>query len=57
MRDLVKRTEKVGVLKTGLLMWNLILNYTNEPIYTTETSAQTLKTNIWLPKGNGWGGG
>ena len=51
MRDLVKRTEKVGVLKTGLLMWNLILNYTNEPIYTTETSAQTLKTNIWLPKG------
>ena len=24
MRHLVKRTEKVGVLKTGLLLWNLI---------------------------------
>ena len=34
---------------------------TNGPIYRTETDAQTLKTNLWLPKGTvgkwGWPGG
>ena len=25
---------------------------TNELIYKTETDSQTLKTNLWLPKGN-----
>ena len=32
-------------------------NYTNEPIYKTETDSQISKTNIGLPKGKcGWGG-
>ena len=34
-------------------MWNLKHN-TNECIYKTETDSQTSKTNLWLPKGNGW---
>ena len=29
----------------------------NELICRTETDTQTLKTNIWLPKGTGGGGG
>ena len=29
---------------------------TNELIYKTETDSQTLKTNLWLPKGKGGGG-
>ena len=28
----------------------------NEPIYKTETDSQTLKTNLWLPKGKGGAG-
>ena len=40
----------------SLYMWNLN-NDTNELIYKTETDSQTLKTNLWLPKGKGWGGG
>ena len=33
-------------------MWNLKKRYiTNEPIYEAETDWQTLKTNLWLPKG------
>ena len=32
-------------------------NDTNELIYKTETDSQTSKTNLWLPKGKGWGGG
>ena len=37
------------------------LNYgTNEPIYRTETDAQTERTDVWLPggrrKGAGWTG-
>ena len=27
-----------------------------EPIYKAETDSQTLKTNLWLPKGTGCGG-
>ena len=30
-------------------LWNLKKNDTNEFIY--ETDSQTLKTNLWLPKG------
>ena len=38
-------------------MWNLILkNYTNEPIYKTETELEISKTNLWLPKGKCDGG-
>ena len=35
-------------------MWSLKYD-TNKPIYKTETDSQTLKTNLWLPKGKGWG--
>ena len=35
-------------------MWNLKYD-TNELIYETETDSQTLKTNLWLPKGKGGG--
>ena len=37
-------------------MWNL-KNNTNESIYKIETDSQTLKTNLWLPKGKGGGEG
>ena len=29
----------------------------NELIYERETDSQTQKTNLWLPKGKGGGGG
>ena len=32
-------------------------NNTNELIYRTETDSQTLKTNLWLPKGKDGGEG
>ena len=32
-------------------MWNLKKCNTNELIYKTEADSQTLKTNLWLPKG------
>ena len=31
-------------------------NDTNEFIYKTEIESQTLRTNLWLPKGKGKGG-
>ena len=37
-------------------MWNLKSD-TNELIYKTETDSQAQKTNLWLPKGKGGGGG
>ena len=37
-------------------MWNLKKD-TNEFIYEAEANSQTQKTNLWLPKGKGWGGG
>ena len=37
-------------------MWNLT-NYTNEPIYKTETDSQTQKRNLWLHKRKGKRGG
>ena len=36
-------------------MWNLKYDM-NELIYKTETDSQTLKTNLWLPKGKMAGG-
>ena len=38
-------------------MWKLKKNDTNELINKTETDSQTLKTNLWLPKGKGGGKG
>ena len=35
-------------------MWNL-KNDTNELVYKTETDSQTMKTNLWFPKGRGGG--
>ena len=35
-------------------MWNLKKD-TNELIYRTEIDSQTLKTNLWFPKGTGEG--
>ena len=37
-------------------MWNLKYD-TNELIYETETDSQTQKTDLWLPRGRGGGGG
>ena len=37
-------------------MWNLKYDR-NELIYEAETDSQTQKTNLWLPKGEGGGGG
>ena len=37
-------------------MWNL--NYgTDEPNYKAETDSQTWRTDLWLPRGRGEGGG
>ena len=35
-------------------MWNLKYG-TNEPTYETETDSQTQKTDLQLPRGEGWG--
>ena len=36
-------------------MWDLKYD-TNERIYETETDSQTLRTDLWLPRGRrGWG--
>ena len=37
-------------------MW-ILKNDTNELNYETATNSQTQKTNLWLPKGKGVGGG
>ena len=39
-----------------IYMWNLKYD-TNEHIYKTETDSLTQRTNLWLPKGKGGGGG
>ena len=41
-----------------IYMWNLKKKIdTNELIYKTGADSQTLKTNLWLPKGKGCGEG
>ena len=40
-----------------IYMWNLKKKDTYELIYRTEIDSQTLKTNLWLPKGAGGGQG
>ena len=37
------------------LTCGILKNDTNELIYKTGTDSQTLKTNLWLPKGKGAG--
>ena len=37
------------------LICGILKNDTNELIYKTDS--QTQKTNLWLPKGKGWGRG
>ena len=37
-------------------MWNLKYD-TNEPNYKTKTDSQTYKTDLWLTRGRGAGGG
>ena len=37
-------------------MWNLKYD-TNKLIYETETDSQTQRTDLWLPRGKGQGGG
>ena len=47
-----KEKEKYMIL----LICGILKNGTNELIYKIETDAQTLKTDLWLPKQKGWGG-
>ena len=49
--------SKVSQRKTNIisLTWGILKNGTNELIYKIETDAQTLKTDLWLPKGKGGG--
>ena len=37
------------------LICGILKSDTKEFIYKTETDSQTLKTNLWLPKGKGGG--
>ena len=39
-----------------LLIYGLFKNDANELIYRREIDSQIQKTNLWLPKGKGWGG-
>ena len=53
LRDYLMKSEKD---KYGITyMQNLKKSDTNELIYKTERDAQTLKTNLWLPKGKDGG--
>ena len=53
----VSQTEKDKLISCDIThMWNLKYG-TNEPIYKTETDSQTSRTDWWLPRGEGLGGG
>ena len=46
--------SEVSQRKTNIIWYDLMQNLkydTNELIYQTEIDSQTLKTNLWLPKG------
>ena len=49
--------SKVSQRKTNILSLTcgILKNGTNELIYKIETDSQTLKTDLWLPKGKGGG--
>ena len=48
----MKQFRQRQILYDIIYMWNLKSN-TNELVYKTEIDSQTLKTNLWLPKGKG----
>ena len=50
----VSQTEKDKYHIISLIC-GILKNDTNALIYTTEIDSQTLKTNLWLPKGKGGG--
>ena len=52
----VSLTEKDKYCMISVIMQNLKCD-TNELIYETETDSQIQKTNLWLPKRKGGGGG
>ena len=47
--------DEVSQTKTNIIQCHLYVesktNYTNELFHKTETDSQTLKPNLWLPKG------
>ena len=49
--------SKVSQRKANILslICGILKNGTNELIYKIETDSQTLKTDLWLPKGKGGG--
>ena len=49
--------SKVSQRKANILslICRILKNGTNELIYKIETDSQTLKTDLWLPKGKGGG--
>ena len=49
--------SKVSQRKANILSLTcrILKNGTNELIYKIETDSQTLKTDLWLPKGKGGG--
>ena len=53
---LSKSKKKRQISYSITYMWNL-KNNTNEFIYKTEIDSQKQKTNLWLPKEKGGGGG
>ena len=50
LRNISQRKANILSLICGILK-----NGTNELIYKIETDSQTLKTDLWLPKGKGGG--
>ena len=55
LRDYVLSEVRQKQIYNNIYIWDL-KNDTNELIYKTEIDSQTQKTNLWLPKGNMWGG-
>ena len=53
----VSQTEKDKYHMISLICEILKKNDTKELIYEAEIDLQTLKTNLWLPKEKGGGGG
>ena len=53
--------SEISQRKTNIKWYHLYVelkkNDTNEHIYKIETDSQTQKTNLWLPKEEGGGGG
>ena len=50
----VSQTDKCQYNMISLIC-GILKNDTNELIYKMEIDSQTLKTDLWLPKGKSWG--